>query len=142
MEGTPRVGLQEAILKAITNLKDCNSRSRRSEFWWVWLICALIEIPLSVLAQIIMIEFNTIVGLIIYFVVLAIAIFMMCVMIPLAIRRLHDSGRTGWWILIGFVPLVGEIILLIFMIKDSQREANDYGPSSKYSSSSSGGDSS
>ena len=140
MEGTPSVGLQEAVLKALSNWKDCNTRSRRSEFWWVYLICVLIEIPLAVLAQIIMDKFISIVGLIIYLVALVIALFMICVMFSLAIRRLHDTGREGWWILIGLVPVVGGVILLVFMILDSQREANDYGPSSKYSSSSSPGE--
>jgi uncharacterized membrane protein YhaH (DUF805 family) len=47
------------------------------------------------------------------------------------IRRLHDTGRSGWWILIGFIPFIGGIILLIFMLLDSQPGTNQYGPNPK-----------
>ena len=46
-------------------------------------------------------------------------------------RRLHDTGRSGWWILISFVPLVGGIILLVFMCLEGVREVNEYGPNPK-----------
>jgi uncharacterized membrane protein YhaH (DUF805 family) len=44
------------------------------------------------------------------------------------IRRLHDTGRTGWWLLIAFVPLIGFIVLLIFYLEKSDPAANEYGP--------------
>ncbi len=46
-------------------------------------------------------------------------------------RRLHDSGRTAWWLLIGLVPIIGAIVLLIFFILDSQMGDNEYGPNPK-----------
>ena len=46
-------------------------------------------------------------------------------------RRLHDTDHSGWWLLVGLVPLVGMIILLIFMVQDSQAGANQYGPNPK-----------
>ena len=53
--------------------------------------------------------------------------------LALAIRRLHDTGRTGWWILIGFLPLIGFIVLIIFFVQDSQPGSNQYGPNPKES---------
>jgi uncharacterized membrane protein YhaH (DUF805 family) len=47
------------------------------------------------------------------------------------VRRLHDTNRTGWWLLIGLVPLIGIIVLLIFMVQDSQQGDNQYGPNPK-----------
>ncbi|BDP42173.1 hypothetical protein DAETH_21420 [Deinococcus aetherius] len=47
------------------------------------------------------------------------------------IRRLHDTGRSGWWYLIAFVPLVGGIVLLIFAVMDSQPGTNKWGPNPK-----------
>jgi uncharacterized membrane protein YhaH (DUF805 family) len=43
------------------------------------------------------------------------------------VRRLHDTGRTGWWILIGLIPVIGGIVVLIFMVLDSEPGANQYG---------------
>ena len=48
--------------------------------------------------------------------------------ISVAIRRLHDTNRTGWWILIGLIPLIGFIVLLIFYLQQSDPGPNDYGP--------------
>ena len=47
------------------------------------------------------------------------------------VRRLHDTGRSGWWILIGLIPVIGFIVLLVFECQDSQPGTNAYGPSPK-----------
>ena len=46
----------------------------------------------------------------------------------LCVRRLHDTNRSGWWILIGFIPVVGWILLIVWFCQDSQRGSNQYGP--------------
>ena len=51
--------------------------------------------------------------------------------LAVAVRRLHDTGRSGWWVLISFVPFVGAILLLVFACQDSQPGSNQYGPSPK-----------
>jgi uncharacterized membrane protein YhaH (DUF805 family) len=53
--------------------------------------------------------------------------------LALAIRRLHDTGRSGWWMLISFLPLIGLIVLIIFFVQDSQPGTNQYGPNPKES---------
>lgn len=61
-------------------------------------------------------------------------IYSLAVLIPaiaVTVRRLHDTGRTGWWILIAFVPVIGWIVLLVFMLLDSQPGDNQYGPNPK-----------
>ena len=58
-------------------------------------------------------------------------IYGLLVLIPglaLSVRRLHDIGRTGWWLLIGFVPLIGFVVLLVFAIMQSDDGDNAYGP--------------
>ncbi|MNZ89121.1 Inner membrane protein YhaI [compost metagenome] len=52
--------------------------------------------------------------------------------LALVVRRLHDTGRSGWWVLIGFIPLIGFIVLLVFMCTDSDPDTNQYGPNPKY----------
>ena len=46
-------------------------------------------------------------------------------------RRMHDIGKSGWWWLIGLIPLVGAIVLLVFACKDSEPGDNAYGPNPK-----------
>lgn len=62
------------------------------------------------------------------------AVYSLVVLIPslaVAVRRLHDTGRSGWWILIGLIPCVGFIILIVFFVQDSQPGPNEYGPNPK-----------
>ena len=51
--------------------------------------------------------------------------------IALGVRRLHDIGKSGWWMLIALVPLIGLIVLLVFACTDSQPGDNEYGPNPK-----------
>jgi len=51
--------------------------------------------------------------------------------IGVGIRRLHDTGRSGWWLLISLIPLIGAIVLLVFTIQDSQPGDNQYNPNPK-----------
>lgn len=51
--------------------------------------------------------------------------------IAVSVRRLHDTGRSGWWMLIGFVPFIGALVLLVFFVLDSDPGENPYGPNPK-----------
>jgi uncharacterized membrane protein YhaH (DUF805 family) len=51
--------------------------------------------------------------------------------IAVSVRRLHDTDRSGWWVLIGLIPLIGTIVLFVFMVQDSQPGENQYGPNPK-----------
>ena len=130
MEGLPRVRFFDAIKKAVSNFKDYRGRSRRSEFWFwvlgVFLIGILVGIIIFLLAKI-----NKVIG------VIAFLLFVLCVMIfslPLGIRRFHDIGKSGWFILLGLLPIIGQIVLIYFYCQDSVRETNKWGESPKYSS--------
>ncbi len=61
-------------------------------------------------------------------------LYMLAVLLPslaVGVRRLHDTDRSGWWLLIVFVPIIGAIVLLVFMVQDSQPSENQYGPKPK-----------
>jgi len=61
-------------------------------------------------------------------------IYFIAVLIPaiaVSVRRLHDSSLSGFWILLGFIPIVGAIILIILYVRDSTPEQNEYGPNPK-----------
>lgn len=62
------------------------------------------------------------------------SIYTLATLIPalaVTVRRLHDTGRSAWWLLIPLVPLIGAIIFLVFMFQDSQPAENQYGPNPK-----------
>jgi uncharacterized membrane protein YhaH (DUF805 family) len=98
-----------------------SGRARRSEFWWFVLFVAITEIALFV------------VGAAIKFPLLG-ALAALGLVVPhlaVTVRRLHDTGKSGFMILLGILPLVGAIILLIFYVTDSTPAGDRYGPSPK-----------
>ncbi len=61
-------------------------------------------------------------------------IYTLAVLIPsitVSVRRLHDTERSGWWLLIALIPLIGAIVLFVFMVQDSRLGDNQYGSASK-----------
>jgi uncharacterized membrane protein YhaH (DUF805 family) len=61
-------------------------------------------------------------------------LYTLAVLLPglgVGIRRLHDTNRSGWWLFISLIPLVGFIILIVWFATDSQQDANQYGPNPK-----------
>ena len=121
---SPSVGFMDAVKKAFAGYCDYASRSRRSEYWFFVLFDFLVIFAVGLI-------FGVIFGLIgIVQVVPAIVAIVELVlffgfMLPLSVRRLHDTGKSGWFILLGLIPFVGGIILLIFFCLDSQPETND-----------------
>ena len=51
--------------------------------------------------------------------------------LSITVRRLHDIGKSGWWYLIAFVPLIGGLVLFVFTLLDSDPDRNEYGPNPK-----------
>ena len=124
MEANPQIGFFEAIKKAFKNYINFNGRSRRSEYWWFVLFNLIIQIIIIILANLItknLMFLSYIYSLIIFLPGLG-----------LAIRRLHDIGKSGWYILIVLIPIVGVFILLYFYCLYSENKSNEYGESPKY----------
>lgn len=117
---------------------DFRGRARRREYWTFYLINTLISVVLSLpsLVQVVTApdpETVTPSGLALLSLIAAglYSLFMLIPSLAVSVRRLHDTGRSGWWYLINFVPLVGGLILLIFLVLDSQPGANRWGPNPK-----------
>lgn len=105
-----------------------NGRARRKEYWFFVLFNILASIALGIVDSITG-TFNDDMG-----VGLLGGIYWLAVLIPaiaVAVRRLHDTGRTGWWLLLAFIPVIGGLVLLIFMVFDSEPGDNQYGPNPK-----------
>lgn len=115
-------------LAAFRNYVDFSGRARRREFWVFILFNFLITIVLAIIdASMSGTSQKVTFGLLSM-------IYGLAVLLPslgVAVRRLHDIDRSGWWLLVGLVPLVGIIVLLVFYSKDSQPGTNTYGLSPK-----------
>jgi len=112
-----------AVLKKYATF---SGRACRSEYWYYVLFYLLISIVLSLMDGILGADpqGGGVLG----------ALFALGTLLPtigVGVRRLHDIGRSGWWLLIGLVPLVGGLVLLWFAVKDSDPGDNAYGPNPK-----------
>ena len=100
-------------------------RARRKEYWMFVLFNIIIALALSIL--------SLIPGIGKLFSVLSI-IYSLAVLIPglaVSVRRLHDTNRTGWLLLLGLIPLVGFIILIVFTVEEGKPGDNQYGANPK-----------
>jgi uncharacterized membrane protein YhaH (DUF805 family) len=59
------------------------------------------------------------------------ALAMLIPSISVGVRRLHDTDRSGWWLLLGLIPVIGAIVLIVFYLLDSQPGENRFGPNPK-----------
>ncbi len=114
------MGFMDAVKSAYGNYFNFNDRSSRSEYWWFFLFTFVMGCILSVL--------DAMVGSspLLY------GLFALASFIPsiaLAVRRLHDTGKSGWFLLLVLIPLIGPLVLLFFYVQPSG-EANKYGAGS------------
>ncbi len=105
-------------------------RARRQEYWMFMLINVLIYFGLFIIAAILgaMADALGVLGSGIY---MLYALAMLVPTLAVTVRRLHDTGRSGWWYLIALVPFVGGIILLIFTVLEGDAGNNAYGANPK-----------
>lgn len=107
---------QQAILTCFKKFADFKGRARRSEFWYFELFCVLMSLAFSFISED------------------AATIAMIVTFIPniaVSVRRLHDIGRSGWWMLIALVPIVGILLLLFWAAQEGELTTNTYGESPK-----------
>jgi uncharacterized membrane protein YhaH (DUF805 family) len=112
---------------------DFKGRSTRSEFWYFMLFYVIIGLILVVFDSLLFSSGSTDAGGSWTGGLLStlLSLGLLLPSLGLSIRRLHDIGKTGWWVLISLVPLIGFIVLLIFYVKDSQPGSNEYGSNPK-----------
>lgn len=126
-----------------TSVKTCFSkyvtfsgRAQRSEFWWFVLFVWLVSIVLSMVDSFV---FGTTVTTEYGFEAstntpIFSGLFSLAVLLPtisVAVRRLHDINRSGWWYWIALIPLIGFIVLIVFFATDGTRGANRFGADPK-----------
>lgn len=105
-------------------------RARRKEYWMFVLISTLVYVGLGIIDSVTG-TFGAESGI-----GLLSGLYCLATLLPglaVAVRRLHDTNRSGWWFLIFLVPIIGAIVLLVFLVQDSQPESNQYGANPKAS---------
>lgn len=98
---------QESIKVCFSKYADFSGRASRSEYWWFVLFILLVSAATSLISPMLS------------------GLFTLATLLPsiaAATRRLHDTQRTGWWQLIVLVPLVGLIVLLVFLAQEGKPE--------------------
>lgn len=104
------------FINALKKYADFSGRARRKEYWMFILIYMIISVVFSIFGL------DVISGLV--------ALGLLVPSLSIAARRLHDTGRSGWWQLIVLIPLIGAIVLIIFLAQDGHDE-NSYGVNPK-----------
>jgi uncharacterized membrane protein YhaH (DUF805 family) len=115
-------------LEVLKKYAQFDGRARRKEYWMFALINLVITFVLITIDSLIG-TFSPQAGI-----GLLSGLYALAVLIPsiaVSVRRLHDTGRSGWWLLIILIPIIGGIVYLIFMVLDSQPGVNQYGPNPK-----------
>lgn len=119
-------------LDVLKNYAGFTGRARRKEYWMFslfhYLIFAILLIPFFVISEngqneVLLIVFG---GL---FLIYALVTFIPS--IAVTVRRLHDTDKSGWFILVQFIPYVGGIIMLVFTVSNGTKGLNKYGPDPK-----------
>jgi uncharacterized membrane protein YhaH (DUF805 family) len=105
----------EAVRDGLSKYVQFEGRSSRSAYWWFYLFYILVFIGASIVDAIVktpIFAFLAVLGLLLP-------------SLAVLVRRLHDTDRSGWWVLISFLPIVGTIVVIVFACTDS-------GPPNKY----------
>lgn len=100
--------VQESIRVCFSKYVEFTGRAGRPEYWWFMLFIVVVSVVLSMVS-------NTVS-----------AVFSLATLLPsisAATRRLHDTGRSGWWQLIAFVPIIGWIVLIVFLVQEGTSQA-------------------
>ena len=115
MSATPNIGFGQAISLAFSNYFTASGRATRSEYWWFSLFNCLLQLP----------------GIFMPDLALPLLVVSLLTMIPgfmLCLRRLHDINKSGWFLLLAFIPIIGGLVLLVWFCQEGSTEANDFGP--------------
>ena len=131
------------MLLPLKRYAQFSGRSRRKEYWMFVLFLVIVYIIAMILDSLLgfgtttryadvtnsgaAMGFNSSGGIITLLAMLALLVPSLAV----AVRRLHDTDRSGWWLLIGLLPLVGGIVLIVFYCLDGTKGPNRFGPDPK-----------
>ncbi len=115
------MNIQEAVKSGFDHFFNWKGRASRPAFWWLYLANIIVVFIGALIDQIIGTNF--------FYIITAIAFFFP--VLSATIRRLHDTGKSGWWWWIQIIPIIGFIVILVFLCTRSDESSNKYGPDPK-----------
>ena len=115
-------------ISVLKKYSDFSGRARRAEYWYFYLFNLLFLLAATIIDHLLGIKIG---GSNIGPIYIIYALFVITPTIAVAIRRLHDIGKSGWMVLISLIPFIGGIWMIILMIRDSNPGDNEYGPNPK-----------
>ena len=115
-------------LEALKNYAVFSGRARRREYWFFMLFNVIIMVALTIIDYLIG-SLGVVSGLGILGSLYTLAVFIP--ELAVSVRRLHDINKSGWWLLISFIPFIGSVVLLIFFFQDGTAGNNNFGQSPK-----------
>ena len=118
----------EWYVKVLKQYADFSGRARRKEYWMFVLFNILIAVGIAIVEAVLL-------GLTMGVLSMIYALAVLLPGLAVTVRRLHDTGRSGWWVLISLIPFIGVIVLLVFMATDGEQGTNQWGPNPKAMSS-------
>ncbi|MBR1877424.1 MAG: DUF805 domain-containing protein [Paludibacteraceae bacterium] len=107
-----------------------SGRASRAEYWWFALATFLILVVLSSALGGVAVLYKSEGGMLYMMLLLLLVLGILALAIPsvtVCVRRLHDTGRSGWWYLVNFVPYIGSLVLLVLLLLPSDPDENEYG---------------
>jgi uncharacterized membrane protein YhaH (DUF805 family) len=116
----PPRSLVEAIQVCLSKYVDFKGRASRSEYWWFFLFVMLASIAVSIPLAFVSETASTVAQIVV-------SLAFILPGLAAAVRRLHDTDRSGWWYLIGLVPLIGIIVLIVFLCQKGTPGPNRFG---------------
>ena len=123
------MSFQEAVTSVFNNYANFNGRARRSEYWYFVLFTMCVNVILSVIGR--FFAGSDAMTMVITAITGIFSLAIIVTQIAVAVRRLHDIGKSGWLYLLILIPLVGQILLIVWFCTDSQPGDNQYGPNPK-----------
>jgi uncharacterized membrane protein YhaH (DUF805 family) len=119
LQGGP-VDFQGAIRNQIANVLTFNGRASRSAYWWYALALLIVDVVLQIISGV---AGSSALAVLVSLILIVVGLSGLSV----GIRRLHDTDKSGWWILIGLIPIIGTIILIVFLCTPGTPGPNRFG---------------
>jgi uncharacterized membrane protein YhaH (DUF805 family) len=107
-----------AVKTCINKYFSIQGRAQRSEYWWYTLFIIIVTIIAMVV--------DMAIGFPLFYMIVALGT--LAPSICVAIRRMHDKGKSGWWLLIGLIPIIGGLYILYMFVTRGTEGDNDFGP--------------